>query len=152
MQQLACLLPEGETIITDLIRIIYVSQPFGYDVPILSGILLDARRNNTRDGITGALICRHDIYLQLLEGPETPVQAAFERIRRDDRHVGLRKVVSRHVTERIFGDWAMLHDPEKSLIWTQAQVSQGVLESATPADFEKVFEDLVEKVKNDPPN
>ena len=119
---------------------------------ILNGILLDARRNNTRDGITGALVCRHDIYLQLLEGPETPVQTAFERICRDDRHMGLRKVVSRHVTERIFGDWAMLHDPEISLIWTQAEVSEGALERAIPADFEKVFEDLTEKVTSDPPN
>ena len=65
--QLAAIL-FGRNIITDLIQIIYMSQPFGYDEAMLAGILLDARRCNKRDGITGALVCRHDIYLQLLEG------------------------------------------------------------------------------------
>ena len=41
----------------DLFRAIYTSRPFGFDEAILSGILMDARRANARDGITGALIC-----------------------------------------------------------------------------------------------
>jgi len=51
----------GAIAISDLIQIIYSSQPFGFDEAMLSGILLDARRCNTRDGITGALVCRRDI-------------------------------------------------------------------------------------------
>lgn len=132
-------------------RIIYISQPFGYDAATLSGILLDARSNNTRDGITGALICRHDIYLQLLEGPAPKVLAAYERISRDDRHVGPKKLVSRQVTGRTFGDWAMLHDPEKSWIWTAAEISDGVVDRATPEEIEQMFEDLAEKARTDPP-
>ena len=54
----------------DLYRVIYTSRPFGFDAGMLNGILVDARRMNTRDGITGALICRADIYVQLLEGSE----------------------------------------------------------------------------------
>ncbi|MCR9089079.1 MAG: BLUF domain-containing protein [Rhodobacteraceae bacterium] len=132
----------------DLTRLIYVSQPFGFDDAILSGILLDARKNNKRDSITGALVCRQDIYLQLLEGPETEVLAAFERISRDDRHLEIRKLVSRPVHDRIFGDWAMLHDPAKSWIWTQSELSEGALDNATPEEIEKVFENLAERVKN----
>ena len=67
-------------------QLIYMSQPFGFDDAMLGGILDAARRNNRRDGITGALICRHDIYLQLLEGEDAPIQAAYERIARDDRN------------------------------------------------------------------
>jgi len=55
--------PRTEVIPMDIFQAIYSSQPLGFDSAILSGILLDARRCNTRDGITGALICRADIYL-----------------------------------------------------------------------------------------
>ena len=57
-------------------QIIYASRPFGFDAALLAGILMDARRCNARDGITGALICRDDLFLQLLEGPEEEVEAA----------------------------------------------------------------------------
>jgi hypothetical protein len=61
-------------------QLIYVSEPFGYDSGILSAILATARRNNARRGITGALICRHDIYLQLIEGEGDAIDALFARI------------------------------------------------------------------------
>ena len=67
------------------IQFIYASRPFGFDDRALTGILASARRNNARDGITGALICREDLFLQLLEGPRTVVEALYQRIRRDDR-------------------------------------------------------------------
>ena len=136
------------TIITDLSQIIYVSQPFGYDAAILSNILLDARRCNERDGVTGALVCRHDIFLQLLEGPTTEVEATYARILRDDRHVSPRKLVSRSISHRMFADWAMLHDPAKSLIWSRQEIADGALDSATPSDVIKAFEALAERVAN----
>ena len=70
-----------------LFQVIHPSRPFGFDTGILSKIPLDARRLNARDDITGALICRADIYLQLLEGPEATVRQTMERIKRDDRHL-----------------------------------------------------------------
>ena len=88
-----------------LVQLIYASQPFGYDSTTLRTILNDARRCNTRDDISGALICRHDIYVQLLEGTEDAVNAAYMRISRDDRHVGVKNLVSRPITERLFGEW-----------------------------------------------
>ena len=39
----------------DVFRAIYTSRPFGFDQSMLSGILMDARHANNRDGITGAL-------------------------------------------------------------------------------------------------
>jgi len=137
-----CIVPSGATIITDLTQLIYASQPFGYDAAILSSILNDARRYNTRDDITGALVCRRDIYLQLLEGPSEHVNAAFMRISRDDRHAGINKLVSRQVTSRMFGDWAMLHDPEKSLIWTHDEIADGILERISQADIIDMFESV----------
>jgi hypothetical protein len=140
----------GTNDISVLIQIIYASQPFGYDEGTLSGILMDARRCNVRDGITGALVCRHDVYLQLLEGPKSQVEAAFARISRDDRHIGLKTLIAEPVTARIFAKWAMLHDPARSWIWTEADIENGALERATHDEVRKIFQDLANKSSNDP--
>jgi len=113
---------------------------------MLAGILLDARRCNKRDGITGALVCRHDIYLQLLEGPAAEVNAAYARVERDDRHVGMTQLVAVPVAERMFGSWEMLHDPAKSWIWSEAEIADGVLERATQQEVRGVFENLAGRV------
>jgi hypothetical protein len=123
----------------DLFRAIYSSRPFGFDESILNGVLTDARRANLRDGITGALICRGDIYLQWLEGPEREVRAALERIKRDDRHLEVTLHVEEPVSERVFGEWAMLHDPAASWIWTQAEVADGAVERATAEEVTGFF-------------
>ena len=57
-----------------LMQLVYCSQPFGYSLEILSAILVASRANNRKYDITGALICRSDIFLQLLEGPEQQVK------------------------------------------------------------------------------
>ncbi len=120
-------------------RAIYTSQPFGFDEGILGGILLDARRANLRDGVTGALICRADIYLQWLEGPEDLVRATLARIKRDDRHLEVTLHVAELVPERMFGQWAMLHDPAATWIWTQKEVADGAAERATPEEITGFF-------------
>lgn len=126
----------------DLFRAIYASRPFGFDTAILSSILQDARRLNARDDITGALICRADVYLQLLEGPEQQVRNTLERIKRDDRHLEVTLHIAENAPERMFGGWAMLHDPAASWIWSQAEVSAGALERATPEDIMSIFTKL----------
>ena len=120
-------------------RAVYTSQPFGFDEGILGGILLDARRANLRDGVTGALICRADIYLQWLEGPEDLVRATLARIKRDDRHLEVTLHVAELVPERMFGQWAMLHDPAATWIWTQKEVADGAAERATPEEITGFF-------------
>jgi hypothetical protein len=105
-----------------------------------------ARRNNPRDAITGALICRHDLYLQLLEGPQDAVEARYTSIARDDRHLEVVKRVSRPVTERLFPNWAMRDDPARSWMWTAPEIAQGALDRAAPAEFVSVFTRLAAEV------
>jgi hypothetical protein len=100
---------------------------------------MDARRANARDGITGALICRADIYLQWLEGPEERVKSALERIEQDDRHLELKLHVAERVSARVFGEWAMLHDPAASWIWPQRDVAEGAVDRATPEEIVGFF-------------
>lgn len=123
----------------DLFRAIYTSRPFGFDEAALSGILMDARRANARDGITGALICRADIYLQWLEGPEEQVRKALERIERDDRHLEMKVHGAERVSDRVFGEWTMLHDPAATWIWSQRDVADGAVDRATPEEITGFF-------------
>lgn len=123
-------------------RIIYTSRPFGFDSGTLYGILAHAQKANPRVGLTGALICREDIYMQLLEGPEEEVRKALERIKRDDRHLEVRVHVEKTVPERMFGKWAMLHDPAATWIWSRAEVTNDAVDHATPDEVEGFFEKL----------
>ena len=128
-------------------QIVYASQPFGFDQTILSGILLDARRCNNRDGVTGALVCRQDIYLQLLEGPDEHVNATYKRILRDDRHAGIKVLINEPVSERLFARWDMLHDPAQTWHWSAEQIAEGALDRASKDDIRDVFRDLAKKTK-----
>ena len=125
-----------------MIQLIYASRPFGFDEAALAGILMDARRCNERDGITGALICRGDLYLQLLEGPQEAVEAAYQRIARDHRHLEIKLLSQRVVTERLFPAWAMRDDPARSWMWNQQEVKAGAIERATEAEAVAIFERL----------
>lgn len=122
-----------------LAQLIYYSQPFGFDDAMLDGILLQARRNNRRDGLTGALIARGDMYLQLLEGPEPAVAATYARIARDNRHLAVKLLVKQNVAERMFPDWTMRDDPAQSWLWNARDVADGALDRASPESLRAVF-------------
>lgn len=122
-----------------LVQLVYTSRPFGFDYGILSSILTTAWQNNTRDDITGALVCRADIYLQLLEGPEAAVQATYAKIRQDDRHLEVTRRVLRPVTQRMFAEWAMRDDPAQTWLWTQAEVDAGAVDRAGEDEMLAVF-------------
>lgn len=99
---------------------------------MLAGILSAARRNNPQMGITGALICRHDLYLQLIEGPAEAIDALYARICEDDRHANVELLLSEEAEARMFPNWAMLDDEAPSLFWSAEDVAAGTLEAATP--------------------
>lgn len=123
-----------------ILQLIYASQPFGFDEAMLAGILVSARRNNPKFDITGCLIVRHDLYLQLLEGPEAAVDALYDRIAVDNRHLDVRCLVRETVDARMFPDWAMRDDPAQSWLWSPEEVGNGALITATPSALRAVFE------------
>ena len=127
-----------------LIQLTYASQPFGFNGPALAGILLDARRCNTRDGITGALICRDDLFLQMLEGEADKVEATLHRITKDDRHLDVRPMSRRVIASdaRLFPNWAMRDDPADTWVWSRADLDAGALDRATESEVIAMFERL----------
>ena len=123
-------------------QLVYASKPFGFDRPTLNGILSDASRLNPPNDITGALICRADMYLQLLEGPKQAVEATYQRITQDDRHVEVQRLVDKPTDHRLFASWAMRDDPARSWMWTQKEVESGAISQATEDEIVAVFERL----------
>ena len=126
-------------------RLIYRSQPFGFDHAMLAGILLSARRNNRRDDITGALICRQDVYLQLIEGPPDRIDTLYAKIERDDRHCDVRLMLTEDASERMFAGWDMLDDEAPTLFWSPAEIAAGALDAASPVNLRGAFDRIRER-------
>ena len=122
-----------------LMQLIYCSQPFGYSLEILSAVLVASRANNRKNDITGALICRSDIFLQLLEGPEQQVKNTYEAIQNDDRHINVYHLIDQPVKKRLFPAWAMKDDPVKTWMWSREDVSKGIVKGLSKAEVEEVF-------------
>ncbi|MFM7085224.1 MAG: BLUF domain-containing protein [Hyphomicrobium sp.] len=126
-----------------LIRLVYGSRPFGFDDLALQGILGAAQRNNERDKITGALICREDLYIQFLEGERSHVETTYDRIRKDDRHTDVNLILYENADTRLFPSWFMRHDPAKSWMWSPEEVSNGVIEKVKSPEILSIFTRLV---------
>jgi hypothetical protein len=120
-------------------QLVYASRPFGFDELTLTEILLVARRLNKRDDITGSLICREDLYLQLLEGPRAAITATYARISRDARHTDVVVLWAGDAVDRLFAGWEMRDDPAQSWMWTREQVSAGAVTEASAQEVRDVF-------------
>jgi len=130
-------------------QLIYRSRPFGFDQAMLAGILTQARRNNSANDITGALICRQDMYIQLIEGPDAAINALFAAISADDRHTDIRLEVAEPVEERIFPEWEMLDDTMPSMTFSQSEVENGAVEQASPESLRAKFRQIAAKARGE---
>lgn len=73
----------------------------------LGRILASARRNNIKQGVTGALIFSDDYFAQVLEGPREAINAIFEGIECDPRHSHVTVIHFKPVQTRRFSNWSM---------------------------------------------
>ena len=129
-------------------QLIYRSRPFGFDQSVLDGILMAARRNNPKAEITGALICRQDMYIQLLEGPDEAIDALFARISVDDRHDEVQVEVMTEVEERIFPEWDMYADTNPSMTFSRAEVEDGAIERASADTLRALFHRIADQARD----
>ena len=88
-----------------MLQLVYISSSVGQ--PTNAEILAVSRRNNARDGITGLLYGDGVRFMQVLEGPDDQVEAAYARIRLDPRHRAAVVLSRRVVTVRRVGPWDM---------------------------------------------
>jgi hypothetical protein len=119
--------------------VIYVSKPVGFDDTVLDDILVQSKKNNKKNQITGALICRADLYLQYLEGPPNKIDSVYSKIKIDGRHRDVILLEEAKSKRRLFANWEMRGDPVKDWMWTQEEVADGVLEKLSKNDAMKIF-------------
>ena len=71
-------------------------------------ILEKARKHNAEKGITGQLLYRSGIFMQLLEGDKEEITSLLGRILLDsDRHENIKILLNQPMEERVFPDWSM---------------------------------------------
>ena len=118
----------------NIYRLIYKSKPFGYDQAILNGILSDAINYNSKNNITGALICREDIYL------------TFEKISKDDRHLEIELLLKEYCNKRIFPGWNMKDDPARTWFWNKDEINSGIFNKIPKIEIIEVFEKIANQI------
>lgn len=93
---------------TELVHCIYTSSPVeGIDRSELDTILAEARANNRRLGVSGMLLFDDGSFFQVLEGPREVVEPLFDKIKQDERHQHVVRLVKESIEERDFANWTM---------------------------------------------
>lgn len=114
-------------------------------------ILIESVANNRRDDVTGALICDHRWFAQVLEGPEAAISATFERILRDRRHTDVRLVRLQPAPVRRFAPWwmtAVAHRDDNADLFRQYGERDGFdPQSMTPDRLGDLVEALVYRAR-----
>lgn len=91
-------------------HILYTSKaekPF--DEFMMSDLLNVSRKNNSENEVSGMLLYREGIFLQLLEGEEQHVKELYKKIEADSRHKDTLLLAELQSEERVFGDWTMAY-------------------------------------------
>lgn len=94
----------------DLERLVYCSRALVNTDSLqgISEILGVSQRNNTRDGLTGALAVNDGWFLQVVEGQASALDRLLRRLEADPRHTELVVLSRRSISGRLFSDWSMV--------------------------------------------
>lgn len=88
--------------------LVYISAAsYMYSEAEMAQILTISRRNNANKDITGILLYHEGSILQVLEGDRQMVTDLFLKIKDDNRHQRIFKMVDGMCEERSFADWSM---------------------------------------------
>ena len=91
-----------------LTRLLYVSKPVGpITTHVTASLLENSRVSNKKSEITGVLCQGSGIYMQVLEGERTAVNALYSRIIADTRHHQVELLSFEEVDQRRYGEWSM---------------------------------------------
>lgn len=74
-------------------ELLYISELSPDTSPATIGeVLVQTRKNNKSNGITGLLLFDGEHFVQVLEGERANVTALMQRIERDERHFGVTRL------------------------------------------------------------
>lgn len=92
-------------------------------------ILAQAQQNNSRNGITGALVFNHNYFLQSIEGARPAINELLRKLVMDDRHFSLQVIECREVDQRRWNKWSMRY------LTPTEQNKQNALKFSTGTEF-----------------
>ena len=128
-----------------LIRLLYVSKPVGpITTYVTSSILETSSVNNKSSEITGVLCQGSGIYMQVIEGQRSAINALFSRIMADKRHNTVEILSFEEIDQRRYGQWSMalvqlsLNDPMVQMAHPEFDPY-----SASGKDAMKIIDDLI---------
>lgn len=75
------------------------------DRHLINDLISSVNKNNKHLNITGILIIKNKHFFQILEGEPETVQTLFDRIKTDNRHTGVIKLLDTTIEDRIFDDY-----------------------------------------------
>ncbi|MFO1329603.1 MAG: BLUF domain-containing protein [Rubrivivax sp.] len=110
---------------TPLTALAYLSSAtHPFDEAALEALLLDARKRNREQGVTGVLLHHDGSFFQYLEGPADGVDTVYARIRASRQHHGLIELFRWPCPARLFDGWTMgfAHAP-RGLVLTLEQAA-----------------------------
>jgi len=92
-----------------LIRLLYRSkETSSFNKNDVESLVNQARKNNIKDEITGALIYVDGYFMQVLEGESEAVNhLLYNKIFRDERHFNPKVLLQEVITKRHFPEWDM---------------------------------------------
>jgi hypothetical protein len=91
-----------------LVRLMYASRAApAVDQDQLTAIVRKSKSNNGPLGVTGVLCFSEGIFIQVLEGGRSQVNALYNRIAADTRHTQVELLTYEEIGERRFAGWSM---------------------------------------------
>jgi hypothetical protein len=123
-------------------HLIYVSEASNVTKEIIHQILFSSRKNNIKNGITGALIYGSNLYLQFLEGPVDAIDETFSTIKLDSRHSKITILRESSTKRKLFSSWKMRDDSIANWMWSAKELNDGVLQNLSPKEALNVFNNL----------
>jgi hypothetical protein len=73
----------------------------------LLDILHNSRLHNAALNISGVLLYSDGMFIQVLEGKDTVIDALYARIQADQRHKNIITIIDEPIIEKSFGQWLM---------------------------------------------
>ncbi len=75
----------------------------------IANLLNSARDYNAKNNITGCLLYHNNNFIQILEGDKKQIKELYAKIKKDERHFNLVKIIEGEKNITLFKNWAMAY-------------------------------------------
>ena len=116
----------------------------------LENLLEVSRTRNLQRGITGLLLFRDGIFIQVLEGETADVRCVYRLICEDPRHYSVVKLLEERISSRRFPGWSMGYQvlSDRDLRYLDPTPPNGAKPVLDPLRLLAAPEQVVELIRN----